>query len=121
MGIVVEQGEKIVAFAIFKINRDEVFLHNCAVDPDFRRMGVGSQMVTWFIAKLSPCKRTKITLLIRETNLPAQLFFKDRSFRAVKVLREHYEDTGEDAFTMEYQLQSVWVSEKIEDRMRFSR
>ena len=37
-----------------------------------------------------------------ETNLPAQLFFSKQGFRAVRVLRGYYEDSGEDAFLMQY-------------------
>jgi ribosomal-protein-alanine N-acetyltransferase len=41
---------------------------------------------------------------VRETNLTAQLFFRAQGFRAVRVLRGYYEDSGEDAFLMQYQL-----------------
>ncbi len=49
-------------------------------------------------------RRTKITLAVRETNLPAQLFFKMLDFRAIKVLRTYYEDSGEDAFLMQFRV-----------------
>ena len=48
--------------------------------------------------------RTRITLEVRETNLNAQLFFRAQNFRAVRVLRSYYEDSGEDAFLMQYRL-----------------
>ena len=54
--------------------------------------------------KLSSHRRTRITLEVRETNLPAQLFFRTQGFRAVRVLRSYYEDSGEDAFLMQYRL-----------------
>ena len=41
-------------------------------------------------------------LEVRETNLAAQLFFRDMDFRAVSVLHDFYEDTVEDAYLMEY-------------------
>ena len=41
-------------------------------------------------------------LEVRETNLPAQLFFRAHGFRAVSVLRDFYEDTAEDAYLMQY-------------------
>ena len=41
-------------------------------------------------------------LEVRETNLPAQLFFRQLGFRAVSVLRDFYEDTTEDAYLMQY-------------------
>ncbi len=59
-------------------------------------------MVAKLISKLSSHRRTRITLEVRETNLVAQLFFRKQEFRAVRVLRAFYEDSGEDAFLMEY-------------------
>ena len=36
--------------------------------------------------------------------LPAQLFFKSLGFLAIRVLRGYYEDSGEDAFLMQYRI-----------------
>ncbi|HEV3083032.1 MAG TPA: ribosomal-protein-alanine N-acetyltransferase RimI, partial [Gemmataceae bacterium] len=41
-------------------------------------------------------------LEVRESNLPAQLFFKSQGFKAVRVLRRYYEDSGEDAYLLQY-------------------
>ena len=41
---------------------------------------------------------------MRETNLPAQFFFRVVGFRAIEVLREHFQDSGEDAYGMLYHL-----------------
>jgi ribosomal-protein-alanine N-acetyltransferase len=53
-------------------------------------------MIGQLIARLSIQRRTRIVTEVRETNLPAQLFFKANGFRAVCVLRDYYEDTTED-------------------------
>ena len=39
---------------------------------------------------------------MRETNLSAQLFFKQAGFYATTVLRAYYEDSPEDAYVMQY-------------------
>ena len=44
-------------------------------------------------------------LEVRESNLAAQLFFKKMGFKAVLVLRSHYDDTDEDAYVMRFTLQ----------------
>ena len=59
-------------------------------------------------------RRTRITLAVRERNLFAQLFFRSQGFRAVRVLRGYYEDSGEDAFLMQYQLADD-PGEEVED------
>jgi ribosomal-protein-alanine N-acetyltransferase len=69
-------------------------------------MAIGAQMVTKLVSKLSSHRRTRITLEVRETNLVAQLFFRSQTFRAVRVLRAYYGDSGEDAFLMQYRLDS---------------
>ena len=64
------------------------------------------QMVNKLIGKLSRQRRNRIVLEIRETNLAAQMFFKNLNFRAVSVLRDYYDDTVEDAYVMQYRYKS---------------
>ena len=102
IGMVAEQGEKVVGFMIYELHKAKLHILNFAVHPQFRRGGIGAQMVAKLISKLSSHRRTRITLEVRETNLGAQLFFRTQGFKAVRVLRSFYEDSGEDAFLMEY-------------------
>ena len=104
IGMVAEHGEKVVGFMIYELHKSKLHVLNFAVHPTFRRQGVGQQMVAKLIGKLSSHRRTRITLAVRETNLPAQLFFKSLAFLAVRVLRGYYEDSGEDAFLMQYRI-----------------
>jgi len=104
IGMVAEQGERVVGFMIYELHKQKLHILNFAVHPQFRRSDVGSQMVAKLISKLSSHRRTQITLEVRETNLSAQLFFRSQRFRALKVLRSFYEDSGEDAFLMQYRL-----------------
>jgi [ribosomal protein S18]-alanine N-acetyltransferase len=104
IGMVAEHGEKVVGFMIYELHKSKLHVLNFAVHPAFRRQGVGQQMVAKLIGKLSSHRRTRITLAVRETNLPAQLFFKSLGFLAVRVLRGYYEDSGEDAFLMQYRI-----------------
>lgn len=102
IGMVAEHGEKVVGFMIYELHKSRLHILNFAVHPGWRRSGVGAQMVAKLISKLSSHRRTRISLEVRETNLAAQLFFSRQDFRAVRVLRAFYEDSGEDAFLMEY-------------------
>jgi ribosomal-protein-alanine N-acetyltransferase len=67
-------------------------------------------MVKKLISKLSHDRRSRIQLEIRETNLPAQLFFRTLGFRATSVLRQFYEDTPEDAYLMQYRYSAAAAS-----------
>src|SRR5262249_45508209 len=102
IGMVAEQGEKVVGFMIYELHKAKLHILNFAVHPGCRRLGVGAQMLQKLISKLSSHRRTRITLEVRETHLGAQLFFTQQTFRAVRELRNYYEDSGEDAFLMQY-------------------
>ena len=104
IGMVAEQGEKVVGFMIYELHKNKLHILNFAVCPSYRRTGIGGQMISKLIGKLSSHRRTKITLAVRETNLNAQLFFRAQDFRAMKVLRNYYEDSGEDAYLLQYRL-----------------
>jgi ribosomal-protein-alanine N-acetyltransferase len=104
IGMVAEQGERVVGFMIYELHKAKLHILNFAVHPQYRRAGVGAQLVAKLISMLSSHRRTRITLEVRETNLPAQLFFRSQGFKAVRVLRAFYEDSGEDAFLMQYRL-----------------
>lgn len=112
IGMVAEQGEKVVGFMIYELHKAKLHILNFAVHPDFRRSSVGNQMVAKLISKLSSHRRTRITLEVRETNLYAQLFFRAQGFKAVRVLRDYYDDSGEDAFLMQYQLVDEMAAEQ---------
>ena len=102
IGMVAELGEKVVGFMIYELHKSKLHILNFAVHPEYRRRQIGTQMVDKLLSKLSSHRRTRITLEVRETNLNSQLFFRDAGFRAVRVLREFYEDTAEDAYLMQY-------------------
>jgi ribosomal-protein-alanine N-acetyltransferase len=104
IGMVAEYQDRIIGFMIYELHKNRLHLLNFAVHPSYRRCGIGSQMVQKLIAKLSSHRRSKITLAVRERNLAAQVFFRSLEFKATRVLRNYYEDSGEDAFQMEYRL-----------------
>jgi ribosomal-protein-alanine N-acetyltransferase len=102
IGMVAELGERVAGFMIYELHKTRLHVLNFAVGRDFRRRGLGKQMLTKLVGKLSFQRRTRVLLEVRETNLPAQLFFRSQGFRAVSVLRDFYDDTTEDAYLMQY-------------------
>jgi len=104
IGMVAEHDDRIAGFMIYELNKTRIHLISLAVAANYIRRGVGTQMVGKLIRKLSAKRRTRITLEVRESNLPAQLFFSKLGFLAVSVLRDYYEETPEDAYGMRYRL-----------------
>lgn len=105
IGMVAEQNDQVVGFMIYELHKNQLHILNFAVAENQRRSGVGGQMAAKLVGKLSNQRRNRILLEVRETNLSAQLFFRNIGFRAVTVLRDFYDDTTEDAYLMQYRYQ----------------
>ncbi|HEY1187541.1 MAG TPA: ribosomal protein S18-alanine N-acetyltransferase [Gemmata sp.] len=102
IGMVAERGDTIIGFMIYELHRTRLQLLNFAVAPTARRGGVGGLLIGKLIYKLCSHRRQKLALAVREGNTAAQMFFRAHRFKAAKVLRNYYEDSGEDAYQMEY-------------------
>nr|WP_145063900.1 ribosomal protein S18-alanine N-acetyltransferase [Adhaeretor mobilis] len=113
IGMVAEHGERVVGFMIYELHKTRLHILNFAVAEGFQRHGVGSQMVDKLVSKLSSQRRTRISLEVRETNLPAQLFFKESGFKATTVLRAYYDDSPEDAYLMQFRYEAAEVPATI--------
>jgi len=104
IGMVAEHNQQIVGFMIYELHKARLQLLNFATGVEFRKLGVGQQMLNKLADKLSQQRRQEILLEVRESNLQAQLFFKAQGFQAVRVMRAHYDDTTEDAYVMRFRI-----------------
>jgi len=116
IGMVAEYADSVVAFMIYELHRARLHMLNFAVLRSHRRLGIGTQMMEKLSAKLAPERRDRIVLEVRETNLPAQLFFRSLGFRAISVLKDFYQDTAEDAYLMHYCL-AAEIADSMPRRM----
>ena len=101
IGMVAEHEDMVIGYMIYELHRDSIHLLSIAVHLDFRRQGVGTAMVAKLASKLEYQRRRKITTLVSEINLDAQVFLKERKFRATEVVKDHYHP-GEDAYFFVY-------------------
>jgi ribosomal-protein-alanine N-acetyltransferase len=120
IGMVAEHDDRVVGFMIYELHKTRLHVLNFAVNSAYRRRGIGNQMISKLVSKLSLERRTRIMLEVRETNLPAQLFFRTAGFRAVSVLRDYYDDTTEDAYLMQYRYRAT-LGETAEPVTRHSK
>ena len=102
--MVAESGGRVVGFYVYELHGAYLHLRRMAVHPDCRRSRVGTQVVAHLAAKLSIGRRTSMRLLVRESNVAAQLFLRANGFEATAINRGHYEATGDDAYVMEYRV-----------------
>jgi len=111
IGMVAEHAEQVIGFMLHELHKTRLHVVNFAVHPDYRRCGIGEAMLTKLLGKLSGERRTRLTLLVAESNLDAQIFFRDMGLRATGILREHFDD-GQDAFAMEYRCRKAVTCEQ---------
>lgn len=89
---------RIAGFFVYELHETRLHILDIAVAPEFRRRGVGRQIIEKLLGKLSSQRRVRITVEIRETNTAAHLFFQAMGFKAVTVLKSYYDDVDEDAY-----------------------
>ncbi len=104
IGMVAEYEGRVVGFMIYEVPKNRIHLLNIATHPEFRHRSVAAQMIRKLVGKLVNQRRTRIVMEIRETNLPALLFFRSQGFLATSILRNFYEEMHEDAYVMQYRL-----------------
>ena len=57
IGMVAEQGERVVGFMIYELHKTRLHVLNFAVAPEHRRLNVGQQMIDKLVSKLSSQRR----------------------------------------------------------------
>ena len=104
IGMVIENDKRVVGYMVYELHKMRIHLHSFAIHPCFRRRGAGRALIEKLMMKLSYQRRKMITLAVRETNLDAQLFFREMGFRCVNIQRNYYEDEygTEPAYFMQY-------------------
>lgn len=102
IGMVAEINETVVGYMVYLLNKKSLEILNFGVDPLLSRNGIGTAMVDKLKGKLSVDRRDSLLLHIRETNLPAQLFFKSQGFMATGVFKNHWNESNEDAYRFEF-------------------
>jgi [ribosomal protein S18]-alanine N-acetyltransferase len=114
IGMAAEYDEKVIGFMVYELHQQQIHVLNFAVSPHAQKRGVGTAMCQKLCSKLSQQRRNRILLEVRETNLSAQLFFRNRGFLAISVLRDYYDDTTEDAYVMQFRFpldrEKLWTN-----------
>lgn len=98
--IEIEGKPVIAAYIVFWLVADEIHLHNLAVKKEFRRQGLGCNLMALMKDIGGQLGATRQTLEVREHNEAAINLYRKCGF-AVKGRRpKYYSDTSEDALIM---------------------
>jgi len=90
VGKVVEHNERVIGYMIYDLHKRHYELLNVAVHHEYQWQGVGSAMVHKLINKLTPQRRSRITAVVADDNLNAQLWLRSLNFRVERILHEYF-------------------------------
>ncbi len=79
---------------------EEIRFLNLAVHPDFRRQGMGKQLIQEALGQATAVGCCRGMLEVRATNMPAQALYKSFYFQAYATRKSYYTNPTEDAILM---------------------
>jgi ribosomal-protein-alanine N-acetyltransferase len=98
--VVARAGERVVGFAGVWLMVDEAHITTFGVHPDWRRQGIGRQLLLNLIDLGRTLKARRMTLEVRVSNEEAQGLYRAFGFEVVGRRPRYYTDDGEDALVM---------------------
>ena len=98
-----ENQGKILGYIIAYNSSGNGDLDSIAIDPKYRKLGIGSQLVNYTIERFKKMGLKKVFLEVRTTNKKAISFFKKLGFEIKKMIKDYYRDKG-NAYLMEKEI-----------------
>ena len=90
----------VVAFCGVWVLLDEAHITTIAVDPDYRRLGLGEVLIIQMARIALRARATRMTLEVRMSNEAAQRLYRKYGFSDGGVRPRYYSDDFEDALIM---------------------
>lgn len=91
---------RLVGYTGFYLVADEGHITNMAVDPAYQRRSIATRMMLRLIEVARNHGIHRLTLEVRESNLPALKMYEKFGFEAHGVRKKYYSDTNEDALIL---------------------
>ena len=99
--LTVWEDERLVGFAVVEMLDEVAYLHLIGVDTDYRRKGLGKQMLTECEAQSASRGAERMMLEVRESNQKAREFYLSLGYEILARRRDFYSFPREDGFTMQ--------------------
>lgn len=93
-------GGRLIGYSCLEWVLDEGSLTNIAVCKEYRKMGVGSQLMAALMKSAEEKELAFVTLEVRVSNLPAVNLYRKFRFLDVGTRRNYYDAPREDALLM---------------------
>ncbi|MBI2993740.1 MAG: GNAT family N-acetyltransferase [Gammaproteobacteria bacterium] len=81
----------IAGFAIMRFGWDETHLDLLAVQPRYRRRGIGTALLRWLEESALTAGVSIVRLEVRESNGPAIRFYERMGYQSVRLARGYYQ------------------------------
>lgn len=75
IGMVAEYGDRIVSYMVYKLNKKDLVITNFAVDPEYRKTGLGRMMMKKMVENISKQRRERIVILLPDECAGTRAFF----------------------------------------------
>jgi ribosomal-protein-alanine N-acetyltransferase len=98
--LVARAGDRVVGFAGIWTMVDDAHVTTFGVHPDWRRQGIGRQLLLNLAELAVAIGAKRMTLEVRASNVPAQALYRSFDFDLVGRRAGYYTDDGEDALIM---------------------
>ena len=98
--LVAVEGETVAGYVGSQTVCNETDMMNVAVTADFRRRGIGEQLVTALVEELKTIDSHCLTLEVRVSNLPAVSLYTKMGFHQVGRRPNYYRNPREDALIL---------------------
>ena len=98
--LVARAGDRVVGFAGVWLMVDEAHVTTFGVHPDWRRQGIGRQLLLNLVELARTIGARRMTLEVRASNDVAQALYRTYGFEEVGRRPRYYTDDGEDALVM---------------------
>ena len=98
--LVAVEGETVAGYVGSQTVCNETDMMNVAVTADYRRRGIGEQLVTALVEELKAMDSHCLTLEVRASNTPAQALYEKLGFKEVGRRPKYYQNPREDALIL---------------------
>ena len=102
VGFACMDGDRVVAYGGMTTVLDEGSVANVATHPDYRRRGLGRQIVSALLAEAAPRGLERIYLEVRVSNEAAWRLYEEMGFLRVGTRKNFYRHPVEDGWAMEW-------------------
>ena len=105
---------RVIGYGGFWFLVEEAHISTLAVDPCYRRKGIGGRLLRHLLREARKLGAETVTLEVRASNREAQALYRKHGFEVRAIKPRYYRDNDEDALLMELNL-AAWGGAAQED------